>query len=225
MYAIAIDGPAGAGKSTISREAAKRIGFLYVDTGALYRAVGYDMLKSRIDPADEKAVCTRLPQIEVAFGYEDGEQQIYLNKENITANIRTPQVSAAASAVSAIGQVRQFLFGQQQNIARENNIIMDGRDIGTVVLPDAQVKIYLTAAVEERARRRFAELQEKGIGSGFDEVLADVKKRDENDTKRKVAPLRQAPDAILVDTTALDFEQSVQAVLAVIKEKIGQEII
>ena len=224
MYAVAIDGPAGAGKSTISRAVAQKIGFLYVDTGALYRAVAYDMLENEIDPADISAVCERLGSITVRFGYENGEQQIYLNGNNITGKIRTPQISAAASAVSAIREVRQFLFAQQQDIARENHIIMDGRDIGTVVLPNAQVKIYLTAAVEERARRRFAELQEKGIPADFNEVLADVKTRDENDMNRPVAPLRRAPDAVLVDTSCLDFDQSVQAVLSVIEEKIGQGI-
>ncbi|MBQ7082704.1 MAG: (d)CMP kinase, partial [Oscillospiraceae bacterium] len=161
MYAVAIDGPAGAGKSTISREAAKQLGFLYVDTGALYRTVALDMIRNNIDVSDKTAVCARLPMIKVAFGYENGEQQVYLNDENVSGQIRTPQVSSAASTVSAIGEVRQFLFEQQQNIAKENNIIMDGRDIGTVVLPNAQVKIFLTADVKERARRRFVELKEK----------------------------------------------------------------
>ncbi len=224
MYAVAIDGPAGAGKSTISREAAKRIGFLYVDTGALYRAVAYDMLENKIDPADAQAVCRRLQGLEISFGYSGGEQQVYRNGENITGRIRTPEVSSAASAVSALTVVRQFLFDQQQAIARENNVIMDGRDIGTTVLPHAQVKIYLTAAVEERARRRFIELQQKGEGASLDEVLKEVQKRDENDMNRAVSPLRRAEDAVLVDTTHLDFQQSVSAVLAVIQEKIGAGI-
>ena len=221
MYAVAIDGPAGAGKSTISRVAAQKLGFLYVDTGALYRAVAYDILQNGIDPNDSCAVCKRLDSITVGFGYENDNQQIYLNGNNITEKIRTPQVSAAASTVSAIPEVRRFLFSQQQDIARENNIIMDGRDIGTVVLPNAQVKIYLTAAEEERARRRFAELQKKGTAIHFEEVLAEVKLRDKNDMNRPVAPLRQAPDAVLVDTSHLDFDQSVQAVLSVIEERIG----
>ena len=222
MFAVAIDGPAGAGKSTISRAAAKEIWFLYVDTGALYRAVAYDILKNRIDPTDQKAVCERLSAIEVHFGYEGKEQQVYLNKENVTDKLRTPQVSAAASLVSAIGPVRQFLFSQQQDIARENNIIMDGRDIGTVVLPNAQVKIYLTATTEERARRRFDELWKKGESVSFQAVLSDLIKRDENDMNRKVSPLRQAPDAIVVDTSKMDLAQSVQAILTIIKKKIGQ---
>ena len=221
MYAVAIDGPAGAGKSTISREAAKQLGFLYVDTGALYRTVALDMIRNSIDVSDRTAVCARLPMIKVAFGYENGEQQVYLNDENVSGQIRTPQVSSAASTVSAIGEVRQFLFEQQQNIAKENNIIMDGRDIGTVVLPNAQVKIFLTADVKERARRRFVELQEKNDPATFDEVLEDMKQRDYNDTHRPVAPLRQAEDAVLVDTTELDYNGSVAAILAVIKEKIG----
>ncbi|MBQ3241454.1 MAG: (d)CMP kinase [Oscillospiraceae bacterium] len=221
MYAVAIDGPAGAGKSTISREAAKQLGFLYVDTGALYRTVALDMIRNNIDVSDKTAVCARLPMIKVAFGYENSEQQVYLNDENVSGQIRTPQVSSAASTVSAIGEVRQFLFEQQQNIAKENNIIMDGRDIGTVVLPNAQVKIFLTADVKERARRRFVELQEKNDPATFDEVLEDMKQRDYNDTHRPVAPLRQAEDAVLVDTTELDYNGSVAAILAVIKEKIG----
>ena len=221
MYAVAIDGPAGAGKSTISREAAKQLGFLYVDTGALYRTVALDMIRNNIDVSDKTAVCARLPMIKVAFGYENGEQQVYLNDENVSGQIRTPQVSSAASTVSAIGEVRQFLFEQQQNIAKENNIIMDGRDIGTVVLPNAQVKIFLTADVKERARRRFVELQEKNDPATFDEVLEDMKQRDYNDTHRPVAPLRQAEDAVLVDATELDYYGSVAAILAVIKEKIG----
>ena len=223
MYAVAIDGPAGAGKSTISRAVAQKTGFLYVDTGALYRAVTYDMLENRIDPSDIHAVCERLAHITVRLGYENGDQQIYLNGKNITEKIRTPQISAAASTVSSIGEVRQFLFSLQQDIARENHIIMDGQDIGTVVLPNAQVKIYLTADVEERARRRFVELQQKGIHTDFEEVLADVKRRDENDMNRSIAPLRQAPDAVLVNTSHLNFDQSVQAVLAVIEERIGRE--
>jgi len=221
MYAVAIDGPAGAGKSTISREAAKQLGFLYVDTGALYRTVALDMIRNNIDVSDKTAVCARLPMIKVAFGYENGEQQVYLNDENVSGQIRTPQVSSAASTVSAIGEVRQFLFEQQQNIAKENNIIMDGRDIGTVVLPNAQVKIFLTADVKERARRRFVELQEKNDPATFDEVLEDMQQRDYNDTHRPVAPLRQAEDAVLVDTTELDYNGSVAAILTVIKEKIG----
>lgn len=224
MYAIAIDGPAGAGKSTVSRVVAKEIGFLYVDTGALYRAVAYSVLQNKIEPTDSKAVCALLPHMEVRLGYEDGEQQVYLNKENVTDMLRTPRVSAAASAVSSFGPVREFLFSQQKDIARENNIIMDGRDIGTVVLPNAQVKIYLTATAEERAGRRFDELRQKGENIAFDTVLADIRKRDENDMNRKVSPLRQAPDAIVVDTSQMDFMQSVQAILEIIKKKIGQGI-
>lgn len=222
MYAVAIDGPAGAGKSTISRVVAKAIGFLYVDTGALYRAVAYDILQNQMDPADQKSVSGRLSAIEVHFGYEGSEQQVYLNGKNVTDKLRTPQVSAAASSVSAIADVRRFLFSQQQDIARENNIIMDGRDIGTVVLPNAQVKIYLTATAEERARRRFEELRQKGETVDFQHVLADLKKRDENDMNREVSPLRQAPDAIVVDTSQMDFAQSVQAILTIIEKKIGQ---
>lgn len=222
MYAVAIDGPAGAGKSTISRAIAKQMGFLYVDTGALYRAVALNMLREGLSVSDAPAVCARLPMIQVSLGYEGGEQQVYLNGENVSSQIRTPEISAAASTVSAIGEVRQFLFDQQQKIARENNIIMDGRDIGTVVLPHAQVKIYLTASPKERARRRLEDLAQKGIEAVFADVLAEIIRRDSNDMNRSVAPLKQAADAVLVDTTDLTFEQVTNTLLQIIRDKMDQ---
>ena len=221
MYAVAIDGPAGAGKSTISRVAAQKLGFLYVDTGALYRAVAYDILQNGIDPNDSCAVCKRLDSITVGFGYENDNQQIYLNGNNITEKIRTPQVSAAASTVSAIPEVRRFLFSQQQDIARENNIIMDGRDIGTVVLPNAQVKIFLTASPEERAKRRYEELTQKGEKVSYEKVLQDMIARDRQDTERAIAPLRPAPDAVKLDTSGNTIEQSIAEILAIVRRKLG----
>ena len=214
MYAVAIDGPAGAGKSTISRVAAQKLGFLYVDTGALYRAVAYDILQNGIDPNDSCAVCKRLDSITVGFGYENDNQQIYLNGNNITEKIRTPQVSAAASTVSAIPEVRRFLFSQQQDIARENNIIMDGRDIGTVVLPKADVKVYLTDSTHTRAMRRFLELQEKGQVADLEKIEADIADRDYRDMHRETSPLRQAEDAVLVDSSEMTIEQVVERILS-----------
>ena len=219
MTAIAIDGPAGAGKSTIAKQLAKDLGYIYVDTGALYRAVGYYMDKQGVDLGAEDLVVPRLGELTAELKYIDGEQRVLVNGEDVTQKIRTPKMSMAASKVSALPAVRDFLFELQRKIARENDVNMDGRDIGTVVLPDAQVKIYLTASPQERARRRHAELLQKGEKASFEEVLADIVERDYNDSHRAVAPLRQAQDAILVDTTHLDLEKSVERIHQLIKER------
>lgn len=217
---IAIDGPAGAGKSTIAKAAAKALGFIYVDTGALYRAVAYFMLSHRIDVNKEDKVASYLCDVVPELKYIDGIQHVFLNGEDVSDKIRTPEVSMGASAVSAIPRVRDFLFDLQKKIAAENNVVMDGRDIGTVVLPNADVKIYLTASAEERARRRHKELTEKGENVSFEEVLADVNKRDYNDTHREVAPLKQAEGAILCDTTNVDLQGAIDMLINIINEKL-----
>ena len=206
---IAIDGPSGAGKSTIARFLAKELGFIYVDTGALYRTVGYAVLKNGIDTKDATAVEALLPSITVTMGYVDGEQHVFLNGEDVSGYIRTPEVSMAASAISALPVVRQYLLDLQQDTARKQSVIMDGRDIGTVVLPFADVKLFLTASAEDRAKRRFLELQEKGVETTYDDVLRDMKERDYNDSHRAAAPLKAADDAILLDTSGNTLEQSV----------------
>ncbi len=217
---VAIDGPAGAGKSTISRQAAKALGFIYVDTGALYRAVGLNALRTGVDTDDPEAIAESVKNISVELKYENGEQAVFLNGENVSAFIRTPEASMAASKVSAVPKVREFLFGLQQEIAAKNDCVMDGRDIGTVVLPNAQVKIFLTASAEARAQRRYKELIEKGEQVDYENVLAEMKQRDYNDSNRAVAPLKAADDAVTVDTTALNLEESIEKIKNVIKEKL-----
>ncbi|MBQ6829720.1 MAG: (d)CMP kinase [Clostridia bacterium] len=207
--AIAIDGPSGAGKSTIARILAGELGCMYVDTGALYRTVGYAALGRGIEATDLAAVEAMLSEIRVELTHENGVQQVWLNGENLGDRIRTPEVSMAASAFSALPVVRQYLLDLQQDTARKQSVIMDGRDIGTVVLPFADVKIFLTASAEARAERRFLELQEKGVETTFDEVLRDMKERDYNDSHRATAPLKAADDAILVDTSECTLEESV----------------
>ena len=221
MYAIAIDGPAGAGKSTIARRIASQLGWLYVDTGALYRAVGLSGLRRGVDTASREAILPLLPQIKVELCYRDGEQRVLLDGEDVSEAIRENPASMAASNVSAMQEVRDYLFDLQQQIAREHNVVMDGRDIGTVVLPQAQVKIFLTAAPEERARRRQRQLAEKGIQVDFTQLLEEVKQRDWQDSHRDAAPLRQAEDAILCDTTHLDLDQSVDQILQIVKERLS----
>lgn len=218
--AAAVDGPVGAGKSSIAREAAKKLGFIYVDTGALYRAVGLYCTRCGADMKDPADIASRLPEIKPEIRLVDGVQHIYLNGEDVSSEIRLPEISMAASVVSAVPEVRAALLGMQRGIAAENNVIMDGRDIGTVVLPDAQVKIFLTAAPEIRAKRRYDELCAKGVQTTFEEVLADLNKRDYDDSHRAVAPLKQAEDAVLADTSGLDFEQSCELVCSIIKEKL-----
>ncbi len=215
--AVAIDGPAGAGKSTIARKAAEILGYIYVDTGALYRTVGLYLLRHEI-PVTSEAVAAVLPEINLELMYGETGQRVLLNGEDVSEEIRTPEASMMASSCSALPEVRAFLLEQQRSLARTHNVIMDGRDIGTVVLPEAQVKIFLTATPEIRARRRYEELLAKGQTVDFEEVLSDVIQRDYQDSHRTVAPLRQAEDAILVDTSHLGLQGSVDAVLKLIRE-------
>ncbi len=221
-YAIAIDGPAGAGKSTIAKVLAKELQLIYVDTGALYRAVGYHVTRRGIDPADEAAVTATLPDTKVELRYVDGVQRVFVNGEDVSDHIRTPAISMAASRVSAIPAVRAFLLQTQRDIAATHSVVMDGRDIGTTILPDAKVKIFLTASPESRATRRFAELQEKGDPATYDEVLADMIQRDYDDSHREISPLRQAEDAILVDTSGETLEQSVARMKEVVSARLAQ---
>ncbi|MCQ2477442.1 MAG: (d)CMP kinase [Clostridia bacterium] len=217
---VAIDGPAGAGKSTVARAAAKELGYIYVDTGALYRAVGLNALRIGVETTDAVKVAETLDSISVELKFVDGEQQVLLNGENVSSEIRTPDASMAASNVSAIPAVRAFLFDLQKDIAKKNNCIMDGRDIGTVVLPDAQVKIFLTASPEIRAKRRYDELIEKGSDVDYDDVLADLIKRDYNDSHREVAPLKPAEDGVTVDTSGLTLEESIDKIIETVRNKI-----
>lgn len=217
---IAIDGPSGAGKSTLAKSISKKLGYLYVDTGAIYRTIGYYAFSNGIDPKDEKAVGESLPAIHVELAYgEDGLQHMSLNGEDVTREIRLPEISMYASAVSAHPVVRTHLLEMQRRMARENNVVMDGRDIGTVVLPDATVKVFLTADAQERARRRCRELEERGTPQAFEEVLKDIQQRDWNDSHRATAPLKQAEDAVLLDTTHLNFAESEAALIKIIQEK------
>ena len=221
-YAVAVDGPSGAGKSTLAKAAAKELHITYVDTGAIYRVIGVAAQRRGLDPKDEAAVVAMLPELEIGLSYEAaGLQRMFLDGEDVTDAIRMPEISMYASAVSALPPVRAFLLDMQRKFARERSVIMDGRDIGTVVLPDAEVKIFLTADAEERARRRFLELEQRGTPKPYDEVLSELKERDWNDTHRAAAPLRQAEDAVLLNTTGLDFEQSCALLLNTIREKVG----
>ena len=222
MISVAIDGPAGAGKSTLARQLARDLGYIYVDTGAMYRAVGLYALRAGADPADQAAVNALLPGIRLRLAVLDGEQHIYLNDEDVSALIRTEQVGMAASAVGANPAVRAFLLDLQRDMAKTGNILMDGRDIGTVILPNATVKIFLTASCEARARRRWLEYQAAGRPDSYEEVLADVKQRDEQDSGRAAAPLRRAEDAVLLDTSDMDLGQSLAAMKRIIKERVGE---
>ncbi len=216
MISIAIDGPSGAGKSTLAKRLAGELGFIYVDTGAMYRAIGLYAVRSGKDPKDAAEVEGCLPQISLRLASEDGTQQIYLNGENVSTDIRAEAMGMAASAVSAHPTVRTFLLDLQRDIAKTQNVLMDGRDIGTVILPNATVKIFLTASSAARAGRRLLELQQKGVQTDYATVLADIEQRDYQDTHRAIAPLKQAEDAVLVDTSNLDFEQSFAAMKAII---------
>ncbi len=220
MISIAIDGPSGAGKSTLSRKISKELGFIYVDTGAMYRTLGLFALRSGKDTKDAVAIEGLLPDVDLDLRYVDGEQRMFLNNEDVTGLIRTPEVSMAASNVSAHVCVREFLLEAQRSLAQKSNVLMDGRDIGTVILPNAQVKIFLTATPKDRAQRRYEELKLRGEDVRFEDVLNDVVQRDENDTKRAAAPLKCADDAILVDTTGNTFEKSYEVLLDVIKNKL-----
>ena len=220
MISVAIDGPSGAGKSSLAKRLAKELGYLYVDTGAMYRAIGLYALRAGADPQDAAAVLALLPGIRIELAYVGGAQRVFLNGEDVSEAIRTEAVGMAASGVSAHQGVRDFLLELQRRLARTHDLLMDGRDIGTVILPNATVKIFLPASAEARAARRLAQLLQKGQTADYDTVLADICRRDRQDTERAAAPLRQAPDAVLVDTSELDFEQSFQALKAIILARV-----
>ncbi len=220
MINVAIDGPAGAGKSTVARAAAQKLGYIYVDTGALYRAVGVYCLRNSIVTTDVDGVGAILKDITVELKFIDGVQHVFLNGDDVSTEIRLPEASMAASNVSAIPAVRAFLFDLQRDIAAKNNCLMDGRDIGTVVLPNAEVKIFLTADPEERAMRRYKELIEKGSNVTYEEVLEDLKVRDYNDSHREIAPLKPAEDSVIVNTTGMTLEESINTIVKTVEEKI-----
>lgn len=217
---IAIDGPAGAGKSSTAKLVAKKLGYIYVDTGALYRTVGLYSIRKGIDTKNAKKVIATLPDVKVELKFVDGAQHVFLNGEDVSEAIRTPEASMGASNVSAIPKVREFLFDLQRKIAAENDCIMDGRDIGTVVLPNADVKIFLTTSVEERANRRYKEMIEKGEEADYNDILEDIKKRDYQDSHREIAPLKQADDAIYVDNGGYNLEDGAEDLLRIIKEHL-----
>lgn len=220
MINIAIDGPGGAGKSTIARAVAAELGFIYVDTGALYRAVGLNALRHGIDTRNIDGIVKMLDETDVSLSFVDGEQRVMLNGEDVSTAIRLPEASMAASNVSAIPAVRQFLFDLQRKIAEENNCLMDGRDIGSVVLPNADLKLFMTASPETRAQRRFDELKAKGEDVKYSEILDELNKRDYQDSHREIAPLKQAEDAILFDTSDLSFDEVKNKLIEMVKEKI-----
>lgn len=220
MKAVAIDGPAGAGKSTIARKTAIELGYIYVDTGALYRTVGLAVQKKNLTSDKVDEIIKLLKGIKVELKFVENEQRVMLDGEDVSKEIRTPEVSMMASEVSAIPKVREFLFDLQQEIASKNNVIMDGRDIGTVILPNADLKIFLTATAQDRAKRRYDQLLENGVVVDFDELLAEIKQRDYNDTNREIAPLKQAEDAILVDTTGNSLQESIDLLYGIIVRKL-----
>ena len=223
MISVAIDGPSGAGKSSLAKRLAKDLGYVYVDTGAMYRSIGLYAVRAGVDPKDEAAVTALLPQIKLAIRLVDGAQHIYLNGEDVSDAIRAENIGMAASAVSAHPPVRAFLLDTQRGLAADQNILMDGRDIGTVVLPNATVKIFLTASPEARATRRWKEYQAKGMPNTYEEVLADVKQRDYQDTHRSIAPLKKADDAIVVDTTSIGFHEVCEEITDLIESRLEDE--
>ena len=223
IFSVAIDGPSGAGKSTLAKAVAAKLDILYVDTGAIYRTIGCYVKEKGVHPRDNEAVIALLPEIHIEMHYaEDGLQHMILNGKDVTTEIRQNEISQYASDVSAIPEVRTFLLEMQRQFARENSVIMDGRDIGTVVLPDAEVKVFLTAPLAERARRRFVELEQRGTPRAYEDVLREMEQRDYNDSHRAAAPLRQAEDAVLLDTGELNFDESLAALLAIIRKKVGE---
>ena len=218
-YAVALDGPSGAGKSSVAKAVASRLGILYVDTGAMYRAIGLAVLRRGITADDTESILRTLPTLSVALRHGEDGQRVLLNGEDVSEQIRTGEVAQYASKCSAVPEVRAFLLGAQRSLAAEHSVIMDGRDIGTVILPNAEVKIFLTARPEARAQRRFDELLARGEAVTLEGVLADIRRRDEQDMNRPIAPLRQAEDAVLLDNSALDLAQTVQEILRIIAEK------
>ena len=221
MINIAIDGPAGAGKSTIAQAVAAKNGYIYVDTGAMYRAMARCILRNGIDPEDAAAISAKCTEADITIEYRDGAQVVLLGGENVNDYLRTPQVSDMASRTSVNGDVRRKLVELQQQLARRQNVVMDGRDIGTVVLPDAQVKIFLTASVEVRAGRRYKEMNEKGEEADLEAIKAQIKERDERDMNREISPLKQAEDAVLVDTSDMSIDEVVERILGIVEKKIG----
>ena len=221
MINIAIDGPAGAGKSTIAKAVAAKKGYIYVDTGAMYRAMALFILRNGIDPEDAAAISAKCTEADITIEYRDGAQVVLLGGENVNDYLRTPQVSDMASRTSVNGNVRRKLVELQQQLARRQNVVMDGRDIGTVVLPDAQVKIFLTASVEVRAGRRYKEMIEKGEEADLEAIKAQIRERDERDMNREISPLKQAEDAVLVDTSDMSIDEVVERILGIVGEKIG----
>lgn len=219
MIHIAIDGPAGAGKSTVAKALAKKLNIIYVDTGALYRTVGYHAFANKISKDDKAGIVGLLKDMNIELKYDNGTQKVFLNGEDLGDRIRLPEISMYASAVSAIPEVRAFLLDTQRSIAKQNSVVMDGRDIGTVILPNADVKIFLTASPEERARRRYEELLAKGKRVTFEEVCDDMMARDKNDSTRDVAPAVPAEDAVILDNTGFTLEESVDAVINIIRSK------
>ncbi len=219
MFNIAIDGPAGAGKSTIAKEIAKKINFVYVDTGAMFRSMALYLLNNNIDPENEELVSKSCPDMDITITYVDGEQQVILNGENVSGKIRTEEVGKTASTIAKYGAVRTKLLELQRALAAKEQVIMDGRDIGTAVLPNAELKVYLTASSDERARRRVKQLEENGMAADFEEIKADIIKRDEQDMNREIAPLKQADDAILVDSSDMSVEEVIDHIVSLYQER------
>ena len=223
MIKVALDGPSGAGKSTVAKAIAKRLSIVYVDTGALYRSIGLYIQRLGIDKTEKEKIVDQLKNIKLSLEYKEGIQSVILNGENVSGLIRTGEIAMYASAVSAIPEVRAFLLDTQRDIARKSSVIMDGRDIGTVILPDAEVKIFMIASAEARAKRRYLELIEKGESCTYESVLADIVERDKNDSTRAVAPAIPAPDAVFLDNSELDIEGTVNRAIEIISEKVDLE--
>ena len=219
MFNIAIDGPAGAGKSTIAKKVAKELDFIYVDTGAMYRSMALYLIRKGVKAEEKNKIIELLPEIHVTLAYVEGEQHVYLNKEDVSSLIRNEEVSQMTSSVSTIPEVREALLSLQRNLAKENNVLMDGRDIGTCVLPNAELKIYLTASTKVRAKRRYDEMIEKGMECNLKELEASIKERDQRDMNREIAPLKQAEDAVFLDTSDMNIEEVVNAIIRLVKER------
>lgn len=219
MFNIAIDGPAGAGKSTIAKKVAKELDFIYVDTGAMYRSMALYLIRKGVKAEEKNKIIELLPEIHVTLAYVEGEQHVYLNKEDVSSLIRNEEVSQMTSSVSTIPEVREALLSLQRNLAKENNVLMDGRDIGTCVLPNAELKIYLTASTKVRAKRRYDEMIEKGMECNLKELEASIKERDYRDMNREIAPLKQAEDAVFLDTSDMNIEEVVNAIIRLVKER------
>ena len=219
MFNIAIDGPAGAGKSTIAKKVAKELDFIYVDTGAMYRSMALYLIRKGVKAEEKNKIIELLPEIHVTLAYVEGEQHVYLNKEDVSYLIRNEEVSQMTSSISTIAEVREALLSLQRNLAKENNVLMDGRDIGTCVLPNAELKIYLTASTKVRAKRRYDEMIEKGMECNLKELEASIKERDQRDMNREIAPLKQAEDAVFLDTSDMNIEEVVSAIIRLVKER------